>query len=174
MHPVTLCVQITAWSTGVRGGMLYLVRHGEAGDKHLWYGDDAVRPITPLGRLQSEALVAALSQYPVRRIISSPTARCVQTVEPLARRRNLPIETDLDLAVDSGLDAVRALAERVWDDAAVLCTHGEVIGAFLGHVFANGVARPPGRTRWQKGSVWVLGGLDDGSPTARYLPPSPS
>lgn len=153
--------------------MLYLVRHAEAGDKHLWHGQDAIRPITPYGRLQSEALVGALSQYPVRGIISSPTARCVETVEPLARRRALRIETDLALTVDGGLAAVLALAERVCDAAVVLCTHGEVISTFLDHVFANGVARPPGRTRWQKGSVWVLGGVHGGSGAARYLPPSP-
>jgi broad specificity phosphatase PhoE len=155
--------------------MLYVVRHAEAGEKILWYGDDAARPITAFGQLQSDALVSVLAPYPIGRIISSPTARCVQTVEPLARRRGLPIQLDRDLAVEATPEAVRALAARVSLESAVLCTHGEVIGELLGDLFANGVARPPGRLRWQKGSVWVVDRLGGNVPAAaRYLPPSPA
>lgn len=154
--------------------MLYLIRHAEAGDKHLWHGEDAGRPITALGRLQSEALIGSLSPYPIARIVSSPTARCIQTVEPLARRRGLPIQTDLDLGVETGEAAAAALTLRLVGDAAVVCTHGEVIGHLLGSLFANGVARPPGTLRWQKGSVWVIDDLSGRLPAARYVPPSPA
>jgi broad specificity phosphatase PhoE len=154
---------------GEPAAMLYLVRHAEAGDKHLWFDQDTKRPLTPFGRIQSEALVVTLAEFPIGRVVSSPTARCVQTIEPLARSRGLHVETDLDLAVDAAEASVAGLATRLSGDAAVLCTHGEVIGALLGELFANGLAKPPGRARWQKGSVWVL----DGS-SARYLPPAPA
>jgi broad specificity phosphatase PhoE len=35
-----------------------------------------------------------LGDYRITRILSSPAVRCLQTVEPLAQRRGLPIEPD--------------------------------------------------------------------------------
>jgi broad specificity phosphatase PhoE len=154
--------------------MLYLVRHAEAGDKQLWPSDDARRPITPFGEIQSRALVPALAEFPIGRVVSSPTARCVQTVEPLARIRGLRVETDPDLAVDASPAAVAELVARLSRDAAVLCTHGEVISAYLGGLLANGLPPPPGPVRWQKGSVWVLDGPGSEPTAARYLPPTPA
>src|SRR5215212_7441628 len=73
--------------------MLLVVRHADAGDKRSWTGPDMLRPLSPSGQLQAEGLVFRLEDYPVERILSSPTLRCYQTVEPLARDRLLRIET---------------------------------------------------------------------------------
>ena len=83
-----------------RGGgqMPYLVRHAHAGDKHAWVGPDRLRPLSEPGRREAHGLLVQLRPYPIARILSSPTVRCLQTVEPLAQRRGLPIEPTQVLA----------------------------------------------------------------------------
>jgi len=103
---------------------LLVIRHGSAGDSESWPGEDALRPLDVRGRRQAQALVDELAPFDVDRIISSPLARCVETVEPLARARDVELETSDVLAEGSG-------PERVWDlilgldgQAAVICGHG--------------------------------------------------
>jgi Histidine phosphatase superfamily (branch 1) len=111
-----------------RCDMLLVVRHADAGDKGSWDGPDVGRPLSPEGRRQAEGLVVRLEDYPVDRILCSPTVRCHQTVQPMASDRLLEIEAVAALGVDAGPDEVLAL---FWDRRlrnAVLCTHGETIG----------------------------------------------
>jgi len=135
--------------------MLVVVRHADAGDKREWQGSDTLRPLSPAGLREAEGLVIRLEDYPVERILSSPTLRCRETVEPLARDRFLQIEPVEELGVDSGLARMLAM---FWDRGlhdAVLCTHGETIGQLLMHLAADGlVAEDP--LVWPKGSAWLL------------------
>ena len=55
--------------------MLLVVRHADAGDKGSWEGPDLLRPLSPAGRRQAEGLVVRLEDFPVERILSSPTLR---------------------------------------------------------------------------------------------------
>jgi len=117
--------------------MLLVVRHADAGDKRTWTGPDTLRPLSPSGQLQAEGLVFRLEDYPVERILSSPTLRCYQTVEPLARDRMLGIETVPALGVDTTPAQLLAL---FWDlelRNSVLCTHGEGIGLLLTRLIAD-------------------------------------
>lgn len=150
--------------------MPYLVRHAHAGDKRAWLGLDAARPLSATGREEAHGLLSRLRDYPITRILSSPAERCVQTVRPLARRRDLPIEP----AGELGVDADPALLLAWLHDAAardtVFCTHGELIGAVLEPLVAGAEERY-GRCEWPKGSTWVLD-VDGGRlHQARYLPP---
>jgi hypothetical protein len=92
--------------------MLLVVRHAEAGPKGSWDGPDVLRPLSPVGRLQAQGLVVRLEDYPVERILCSPSLRCRQTVQPLARDRLLGIEEVAALGVDAGPGEVVAL---FWD-----------------------------------------------------------
>jgi 8-oxo-(d)GTP phosphatase len=112
--------------------VLLFVRHADAGDRDDWDGDDAERPLDAKGRRQAEQLVARLEPYEVRRIVSSPFVRCVQTVEPLAAARGLDVETADALAEGAGLRAVRKLLEDLAGQAVVLCAHGPEIEPLLG------------------------------------------
>ena len=135
--------------------MLLVVRHAEAGTKGSWDGPDMLRPLSPLGRLQAQGLVVRLEDYPVERILCSPTLRCRQTVQPLARDRLLPIEEVAALGVDAGPGEVVAL---FWDRGlqdAVLCTHGELIGRLFGQLVAGGLV-DEASLDWPKGSTWLL------------------
>jgi 8-oxo-dGTP diphosphatase len=135
--------------------MLVVVRHADAGDKRAWQGPDTLRPLSPAGHRQAEGLVIRLEDYPVERILSSPTVRCRQTVEPLARDRFLQIEPVEKLGIDADLAQMLAV---FWDPGlhdAVLCTHGETIGMLLMHLAADGlVVEDP--LHWPKGSAWLL------------------
>ena len=132
---------------------LLLIRHASAGDADEWQGDDRLRSLDAKGRRQAEALVPLLAEFDLDRIVSSPYLRCVQTVEPLARARELEIELDDALGADH-LDDVPSVLERLRGQDAAVCTHGDL--PWLGN-------RP-----FKKGSVWVL---DEAGEPARYLPP---
>lgn len=138
-----------------------LVRHAKAGDRGRWDEPDDLRPLTPPGEGQAEALVRVLAGFDVDRVLSSPYLRCSQTVAPLAADRGLAVEPCDDLAEGegpAGVDLVRRLLSA--GAHTVLCTHGDVIEEVLDAL----AVRRDGGTR--KGATWVLGG---GAP--RLLPP---
>jgi len=100
-----------------------LVRHASAGNRDEWDGDDRQRPLDARGRRQAAELVELLRALDVRRVVSSPYLRCVETVEPLAGARGLPVEEDDRLAEGAG----RAASDLLGEDGVVLCTHGDVV-----------------------------------------------
>jgi broad specificity phosphatase PhoE len=140
--------------------MLLLVRHADAGHKGSWTGPDVLRPLSPTGRRQAEGLVVRLEDYPVERILCSPSLRCIQTVQPLAADRFLEIEPLPALGVDAGpADMLGVFWDRTLRNT-VLCTHGETIGELLRRLAADGltVTDP---LDWPKGSTWLLQRTDD-------------
>lgn len=139
-----------------------LVRHAAAGSRRRWDGDDAARPLDDRGRRQAAALPVALARFAVARVLSSPAARCMDTVAPLG----LPVEREHALAEGNGHEAVALVRSLLGaagspdGEAVVLCTHGDVIPEVLAALGVDDGGR------CAKGSTWVLDG--DG---ARYLPP---
>ncbi|MET1010898.1 MAG: phosphoglycerate mutase family protein [Actinomycetota bacterium] len=113
-------------------------------------------PAAALGVRKSQAneLVRTFAEIDVRRVISSPYDRCVQTVQPLALSRGLLVETTEVLAetVDPALSRafVRSMAPN-----SVLCIHGDVIPRLLRGIGAPSVeiAREP---ECAKGSIWAV------------------
>jgi 8-oxo-dGTP diphosphatase len=150
--------------------LFLLVRHADAGDKHRWQGPDSLRPLSPAGQAEAAGLVIGLDDYPIWRILTSPTLRCHQTVQPLARDRRLRIEHESALGVGADLASVLALLEDPRLQDTVLCTHGELIGQVLTRLVADGLAvdQP---LQWPKGSTWLLDGANGRLTHARYLPP---
>ncbi|TMR32709.1 NUDIX hydrolase [Nonomuraea zeae] len=61
---------------------LILVRHGAAGSRSEWPHADALRPLDVVGAAQAASLATALPAYRPEVLVSSPSARCVQTLEP--------------------------------------------------------------------------------------------
>ncbi|MGZ4717068.1 MAG: SixA phosphatase family protein, partial [Acidimicrobiales bacterium] len=76
---------------------VYLIRHAHAGSRAGWGGDDDARPLSPKGRAQTTGLTTWLADQPVDEVRSSPSARCRQTVEPLAASHGLEVESDRTL-----------------------------------------------------------------------------
>ena len=122
----------------------YFVRHGEseANAAHRFAGRSD-SPLTPLGRQQAETVADALAHLDVDRIVSSPLSRCRDTALAIARRHELPVDIEPDLAeIDVGektgmpFDEVRGLPE--WrDDGFVAWPNGETLEAVLSR--AHGV-----------------------------------
>ena len=143
--------------------MILLVRHAKAGSRHRWDGPDRERPLSKPGFQQAEELADLLLPYGPTRVLSSPYVRCVQTVEPVARKAGVEVEVAPELAEGRSLRSLMNLIDEVDGEVAVLCSHGDMIPAALD---ALGVQW---RDRCSKGSTWVL------SPTAvsdaHYLPP---
>ena len=113
-----------------------LVRHASAGDRDDWSGDDRLRPLDARGRRQADALVELLRPLEIRRVVSSPYVRCVETVEPLAAALGLPVEQDQRLAEGAGRAALEVLREQ----GVVGCTHGDVVEELLGRGLKKGAA----------------------------------
>jgi 8-oxo-(d)GTP phosphatase len=111
---------------------LVLVRHAWAGDSDEWEGDDRLRPLDERGRRQAEALADELARFALARVVSSLYLRCVQTVEPLARRRGLPIEEREEAAEEADHASAFGLLRELGSTDALVCTHGEVLELLLG------------------------------------------
>jgi broad specificity phosphatase PhoE len=177
---------------------ILLVRHGHAGTKEGWAGDDRLRPLDARGRRQAEHLVGIVVPMHPTRLLSSPHARCLQTMEPVAAKTGLVIEEEGALTPDApqrALELVRSLsappspaelspAELSSSELSpvepapvepaariALCTHGEVIGDVLAALAKQDGVRLSRRPPGLKGCVWVLDFRKGKVDTARYIAP---
>ena len=112
--------------------MILLVRHASAGDRYEWDGDDRLRPLDERGRRQADELVELLEQYEVTRLLSSPSLRCVQTVEPFAEARGLGIEIRDELSEQRQDVDGPTFVGSLDDVNAVLSCHGGLSEAICG------------------------------------------
>ncbi|MGH9279994.1 MAG: SixA phosphatase family protein [Acidimicrobiales bacterium] len=151
---------------------LYLVRHGDAGDRDEWAGPDHLRPLDEIGWKQAEQLPDLLADKGMQRVISSPYTRCVQTVEPLAEQLGLRVEESDALAEGAGADDTVALVRSLAGITTVLCTHGDNIPRLLERLEQLDGLPLPDDYPYDKGSTWVLEA--DGSGRfvrAEHVPP---
>jgi probable phosphomutase (TIGR03848 family) len=100
---------------------LILLRHGRssANVSGVLAGRTPGVELDDTGRAQADKLVDRLAGVPIAEIVCSPMLRCEQTVEPLARARDLAPVTEPELAeVDYGAWTGRELkdlvAEPLW------------------------------------------------------------
>ena len=108
---------------------IILLRHAKAMPRSDFKGtDDGKRPLLPFGLEQAAALIPLIGAYGVKRVVSSPWARCMTTVEPYAKTKKLPILKRSALS-EAGNDADPARAREVIDEvttdgiATVICSH---------------------------------------------------
>ncbi|HVS49951.1 MAG TPA: phosphoglycerate mutase family protein [Candidatus Dormibacteraeota bacterium] len=150
-------------------GTFYVVRHAKAGSRGHWSGDDRLRPLSKKGFKQAASLVGILEPVPVTAIFSSPYRRCVQTVEPLARVRELPIKESPNLAEGHGLAGAMDFMGNPKLDHVVLSTHGDIVWELVEELVKRKVVKP-GEGGFEKGSTWVVD-VDKGSfVRARFIP----
>jgi 8-oxo-dGTP diphosphatase len=112
--------------------VILLVRHASAGDRYEWGGDDRLRPLDERGRRQADELVELLVEYEVTRLLSSPSLRCIQTVEPFAQARGLDIEIRDDLSEERQDVDGPGLVSSLRDVDAALSCHGGLSEAICG------------------------------------------
>jgi len=150
-------------------GTFYVVRHAKAGSRSHWTGDDRKRPLSKKGMQQADGLVEVLEPFAVTAIFASPFLRCVQTVEPLARARDLEVQQDTSLAEGHGLKGAMRYMGDTKLDQVVLSTHGDIVWELVEHLVRRHVIKA-GEGGFDKGSTWVVE-MDGQSPVrASYIP----
>src|SRR6202041_3605621 len=93
-------------------------RHGSAGSKSRFSGDDKLRPLDKKGRAQAEALVAQLSAFGPTDVYAADRVRCHQTVEPLAEELGVTINNEPTLTEEAYADNPKRGRRRVPQFAA--------------------------------------------------------
>jgi 8-oxo-dGTP diphosphatase len=133
---------------------LFLVRHAKAGKRKEWDGDDTLRPLDKIGRLQAEAIALRLSGKSPSSLYSSRYLRCIQTLEPLAEQLGTSVEVTDHLTEGADfrhtIDWMSTLPE-----GAVMCSHGDVIPDVIAALERRGM-HIAGDAEWRKATVWVL------------------
>ena len=142
-----------------------VVRHGTAGSKSRFSGDDAKRPLDKRGRAQAEALVPQLMAFGATDVYAADRVRCHQTVEPLAAELGVQIENETTLTEESYAKNPKRGRHRMLRIAAkpgtpVICSQGKVIPDLIDWWCERDGVRPD-KSRNHKGSTWVLS-LSDG------------
>lgn len=125
-------------------GSVLLLRHASAGERLSSPGVDRFRRLDESGRHVARQLVWAFADREITRIVSSPLARCVESVVPVAESRRLVVENRWELAPDvDAADVITLLVDL--PDTSLVCTHREVFEKLLGW-----------DVTCEKGAAWVL------------------
>jgi 8-oxo-dGTP diphosphatase len=149
---------------------VYLVRHAKAKNRAKWTEPDHLRPLSKVGFAQAAALADLYAEQPFSRLFTSPYVRCLQTLEPLAQARNLPLESADALAegasVGEALDLLLSLGR---EGPAVCCTHADVLFDVVEELVSAGV-RLDGPFEFEVAGTWVLEVEDRMFTAGHYLP----
>lgn len=137
-----------------------IVRHGTAGRKARYSGDDTRRPLDKNGRAQAEALTGQLLAFGATDVFAADRLRCHQTVEPLAAELGVHIDNEPALTEEAYADNPKRARHRVLKIAQsggtpVICTQGRVIPGLIAWWCERDGVRPD-KSRNRKGSTWVL------------------
>ena len=152
---------------------VFLVRHANAGNRDEWEAPDDIRPLSTKGEKQAARMADVLAGRGIQRILSSPSLRCTQTVQPLARRLDLEIEATGSLAEGVEAGEVVALFRSLTATNAALCTHGDVIPVLLDALAEHDGLVLPEDYPCAKGSAWELEQDDSGRAVAAMYLPAP-
>ena len=119
--------------------ILYFLRHGLAGDREAWQGDDQERPLTKKGVLQMKRTAKAFKKMGVKAdaILSSPMKRAVQTAEIAAKTLEVDVILDERLGYGFGKEALSLLiAEHPQANSLMLVGHepdfSSMVSALIG------------------------------------------
>jgi phosphohistidine phosphatase SixA len=136
-----------------------LLRHASAGVRLSSPGIDRFRRLDEPGRIAARELVWTFADREITRIVSSPLARCIESVTPLAGSRGLGVESRWELTPDVAVNDLLTLLADL-PDTSLVCTHREVFQTLLGW-----------DVTCEKGGTWVLERNGDELVPALYLAP---
>jgi 8-oxo-dGTP diphosphatase len=123
-----------------------LVRHGHAGRRDAFPGDDSARPLDERGRAEADAMATLLALFGPRRLYSATPLRCRQTLEPLATLLDLPVIADAAFnepepgqkVADRVAVAAARLTEVRDGEPAVVCSQGKLMPQLLAFLDGSG------------------------------------
>ena len=115
---------------------LVIVRHAKSQSRSRWPDADPLRPLDARGRERAEALIPMLAAYGVTRVVTSPSLRCLDTVQPYAVAAGQHTHLKAGLSEEGFAEKphraprhLTRLLER--GNAAVVCSHGPVLPVLL-------------------------------------------
>ena len=129
-HPHDRDTLLEAHRVRRRTHPLIVLRHSAARSRKTWRKDDRLRPLLSTGRTHAGKLVPVLAAYDARRLISSSSTRCVDTVVPYSEATRRPLRLEDGLSEE---DATQKSVSRIVDalvaarEGSVLCTHRPVL-----------------------------------------------
>ncbi len=143
---------------------IYIVRHGETqlNKEEVFRGRKDI-PLNETGRKQAEQAGAYFRGIPVKRIISSPLSRAVETAQGIGSATGVPIEraeelTDINFGIWEGL-SLKEVEERHPADLAVWRTSPEKLRIVDGETLAEvreRISRGLTRTAGLAGAVVIV------------------
>ena len=138
-----------------------LLRHASAVLRKQWEGPESERPLTAAGQDEARDLVPLLSAYGDLSLVTSPYARCAQTLEPAAADFGVELAVEPALAEDADAEAAQAWLRQVMKSGkpTVACTHRPVVPELLGES-PLGMSVRAGRRALAPGEAWVMHGKD--------------
>ncbi len=150
-----------------------IVRHGTAGSKSRYKGDDRKRPLDKRGRAQAESLVGQLLAFGASELYAADRVRCHQTLEPLAEELGVTIHNEPALTEEAYSDNRKAARHRILEIASaggtpVICTQGKVIPDLIAWWCERDKVRPD-KSRNRKGSTWVMSMADGNLVAADHI-----
>lgn len=116
---------------------LILLRHAKALPRSEWGSDDGGRTLDTAGTADAASLALLLSCFaPAAEVVSSPAARCLDTVRPYADLSGSKVRAEPALAPsasqDHGPDSYSLISALVAAEApAIVCGHRENLPALL-------------------------------------------
>jgi phosphohistidine phosphatase SixA/8-oxo-dGTP pyrophosphatase MutT (NUDIX family) len=139
---------------------MLLVRHGSAGDRETWAGEDRDRPLDAVGRSQARALTTVLAAYRVRRVLAADVSRCIDTVAPFAQQQGLVVEPDPLLSATDYAGDARPAAEHLVDlaqfaEAVAVCSQRPLLPDLVKELCVSYDVVPPANTATAVGAYWV-------------------
>jgi 8-oxo-(d)GTP phosphatase len=132
-----------------------LLRHAKAVAKSHWKRADDRRPLDDSGRAEAKALAELLACFgPRARLITSPAARCVETLRPFAELSGAELREEPSLYIhhpsrtdpaDSATSIAALLSEAVAaGEPTIFCAHRENIPLLQAAALAAlGLVQPP-------------------------------
>ncbi len=144
-----------------------IARHGRAKKRSAYKGGEDTRPMTSTGEKQSKALVPLLASYGIDELITSPWARCHDTLVPYAKATGLDLITAPQITEHAAKKSPRDVRALVSDllsvrhPATVVCTHRPVMPTILSTVERKSPHRvlrvlPEGEPYLRTGEILVL------------------
>jgi len=158
--------------------------HMDAVNRNEWTGPGDARPLTGLGRQQSERLAEEIAAGgPVNALYSSPAVRCTESMDAFGRRFGLPVKVEPGFKDTSGYKApagwergdgkgpdplggaasagsayaaLLGIRNALPDGSrAVLCSYGDIVPALLAFLSgSSGVEMPPRLDK--KGALYTV------------------
>jgi 8-oxo-(d)GTP phosphatase len=126
---------------------LAIVRHAKAHPRGSWVGPDPLRTLDQRGRDRAAGLTPILAAYGVRRLLSSPSTRCMDTLRPYAAQARIAMRSKAGLS-EEGFAEDPAKAAYHLDrmlhrgTASAVCGHGPVLPSMLSVLRLHATGRP--------------------------------